>query len=139
MVRISNFELLKILKENSRISYVKLAEIFGVSETAIRKRIRKLEEQGLISKYTIELDPRKNGFEMAIIGIDTTPEKYLKIIEYLKGLKEIVSLYTSAGDHMVMAECWFKSTTELKKFVDHLEQTDGITKVCPAIVLQKIK
>ncbi|MGQ4832712.1 MAG: Lrp/AsnC family transcriptional regulator [Candidatus Asgardarchaeia archaeon] len=139
MVRISNFKLLKILKDNSRISYVKLAEIFGVSETAIRKRIRKLEQQGLINKYTIDLDPKKNGFEMALIGIDTAPEKYLKIIEYLKDLDEVVSLYTTAGDHMIMAECWFESTVDLKKFIDQLEQTEGITKVCPAIVLQKIK
>ena len=56
MVRISNLELLRILKENSRIPFVKIAKIFGVSETAVRKRIRKLEKEGIIKKYTIEVN-----------------------------------------------------------------------------------
>jgi Lrp/AsnC family transcriptional regulator for asnA, asnC and gidA len=140
MVRISNLDILNILKENARISFSEIAKKFEVSDTAIRKRIRKLEKNGVIKKYTIEINPKKIGFEIdAFIGIDTKPEQYIQIIEKLKKMKEVINLYSSSGDHMILAECWFKNSSELTKFVERLNTIIGITKICPAIVLEKIK
>ncbi len=84
MVRTSNFKLLQILRENARTPFVKIAELFGVSETAVRKRVKRLEEQGVIKKYTVEINPKKIGFEVALIGLDTKPEHYLATLERLK-------------------------------------------------------
>ncbi|MEM2954981.1 MAG: Lrp/AsnC family transcriptional regulator [Candidatus Nanoarchaeia archaeon] len=140
MVRISNLELIRKLKENARIRYVELAKHFGVSETAIRKRIKKLENDGVIKRYTIEVDPKKIGFSsVALIGLDTRPEKYIQTLEELKKMKEIVSLCSSSGDHMIMVECWCKDSKDLAFFVKRLEKIDGITKICPSIITEKIK
>jgi len=140
MVRISNLELLKKLRENSRVHYTQLARHFGVTETAIRKRIKKLEESGVIVKYTIDINPKKIGFEsVALIGIDTKPEKYIKTIEELKRMKEVFTLCSSSGDHMILAECWFKNSKELSDFIKKIGRMDGVLKVCPAIITEKIK
>ncbi len=140
MVRFSNFQLLKILRENSRTSLVKIAEKLGVTETAVRKRIKKLEKEGVIRRYTIEINPKKIGFEIvSLIGLDTKPENYLSVLEELKEMEEVVSLYSSSGDHMIMAECWFRNSEELSKFVKKLEGIEGVIRICPAIILEKIK
>ncbi len=140
MVRISNLELLKKLKENSRISYVSLARHFKVSETAIRKRIRKLEEGGVIIKYTVQVNPKKIGFDVdALIGVDTKPEKYIQTLESLMQMKEVMTLCSSSGDHMIMVECWFQNSKELTRFIKMLEKMDGVTKICPALITEKIK
>ncbi len=140
MVRISNLDVLKVLMKNSKTPFLEMARMLGVSETAIRKRIRKMEEDGVIRGYTIDVDPKKIGFEInALIGLDTEPEVYLQTIEKLKKMEEIKSLYSSSGDHMIMMEIWFKNTEELSKFVDFLNSMDGVKKVCPAIIMEKIK
>ena len=140
MVRISNLELIKLLRENSRITFVELAKRFNVSETAIRKRVKKLEELGIIRKYTVEVDPKKLGFKLNVLmGIDTRPEDYLQTLDKLKGMEKVISLYSSSGDHMILIECWFKNSEELMGFVKKLGKMSGITKVCPAIILEKIK
>ncbi|UCC91830.1 MAG: Lrp/AsnC family transcriptional regulator [Candidatus Aenigmatarchaeota archaeon] len=140
MVRISNLELTKLLWENSRISFVSLAKHFGVSETAVRKRIRKLEEEGVIRKYTVEVDPKKIGLNIdALIGIDTKPERYIQTIETLKGMKEVMTLCSSSGDHMILIECWFEDSKELAEFVRSLEKMEEITRICPAVIIEKIK
>ncbi len=140
MVRISNLELIKLLKENSRTSFVKLAEHFKVSETAIRKRVKKLEREGVIKKYTIEVDPRKIGFEInALIGIDTKPENYISTLEELKKMQEVISMYSASGDHMILVECWFKDSEELARFIKKLGEIKGVIRICPAIILEKIK
>lgn len=140
MVRISNLDLLELLMQNSRMSFVKLARILNVSETAIRKRMRKLEQEGVIRKYTVDVDPRKIGYEInALIGIDTKPEHYIQILDKLNSNKDVISLYSSSGDHMIMLNCWFKNSKELMKFTKDLGKKEGVTKICPAIILEKIK
>ncbi|MHA1606323.1 MAG: Lrp/AsnC family transcriptional regulator [Candidatus Freyarchaeota archaeon] len=139
MVRISNFKILQILRENARTPFVKIAELLGVSETAVRKRVRKLEEQGIIRKYTVEVDPKKIGFEIALIGVDAKPEHYLALLERLKEMDEVVSLYSSSGDHMILVEYWFSGSEELAAFVKKLESLEGVTRVCPSIILEKLK
>ena len=86
--------------------YVKIAKMFRVSEIAVRKRVKKLEEMGVIKKYTIEVDPEKVGFEIrALIGIDTKPELFISTLEKLKVMEEVISLYSASGDHMILVEC----------------------------------
>jgi Lrp/AsnC family transcriptional regulator for asnA, asnC and gidA len=132
--------MLNLLRENSRISFVNLAKHFGVSETAVRKRIRKLEEEGVIRKYTVEVDPKRIGLNIdALIGIDTKPERYIQTLEKLKEMEEIITLCSSSGDHMILIECWFENSKELVKFVKGLEAMEEITRICPAVIIEKIK
>ena len=140
MVRISNLELVKLLMENSRRSYVELARLLGVTEAAIRKRVRRLEEEGVIRGYTIDVDPKRLGYEIiCFLGLDIAPESYMRMLEILRGRDEVVKLYSTSGDHNILAECWFRSLDELNKFVKELESLPGLIRACPAIVLQRLK
>lgn len=140
MVRISNLELIKLLKDNSRLSFVEMAKHFKVSETAVRKRMKKLKQDGVIRKFTIDIDPKKIGLNTeALIGIDTEPEHYINVMEKLKANEDVISLSSSSGDHMIMVECWFENTMQLTGFVKELEAMEGVRKTCPAIITEKIK
>ncbi|MBN2330600.1 MAG: Lrp/AsnC family transcriptional regulator [Candidatus Aenigmarchaeota archaeon] len=140
MVRISNLELLLALRENSRTPFVGLAKRFGVSETAIRKRVRKLEQDGVIKKYTIEVDTRKIGYDIdALIGVDTRPEDYMDALEKMRKMKDVKCMCSSSGDHMILLECWFHGSAELTMFLKKLKGVDGVTKICPAIKTETIK
>lgn len=140
MVKIDDYKLLMLLRQNARISYSELARIFNVSDTAIRKRIKKLEEKGVIKRYTVEIDPKKIGFDIvALIGIDTKPEYFLSVLDKLKRSKKTMSLYSASGDHMILVECWFRNSSELTSFVDWIKGLEGVTRICPAIILEKIK
>ncbi len=140
MVRISNHDLIKLLIENSRTSYVEIAKKLGVSEAAVRKRIKRLEDLGVIRRYTIDVDPKRLGYEvLAIIGLDVEPEHLLKIMEELRSREEAVKLYLTSGDHMLMIECWFKNSREFSSFIKGLESREGVRRVCPAIILERLK
>ncbi|MBW2988672.1 transcriptional regulator [Candidatus Woesearchaeota archaeon] len=140
MVHISNLELIEILRKNARISYVDIAKRFGVSETAVRKRIRNLEERGIIKGYTAEIDPRQLGYKIrAMIGVDTKPESYVSVLEKLMGMEDLKSLYASSGDHMLLFEVWLEDSSELNRFVKDIESIPGVTKVCPALLVERIK
>ncbi len=140
MVRNSNMKILAMLMKNSRIPFVKIAKALGISETAVRKRVSKMEREGIIKRYTIEVDAKKIGFEVvALIGIDTKPESYMDVLDKMKKMQYVRSLHASSGDHMLIAECWFENSAKLRNFVKKLKRLRGVTRVCPAILLEKIK
>ena len=140
MVRISDKEILRMLIEDGRRSFVDMGKALGVGESTVRKRVRSLEKKGIIRGYHADVDPKALGYSIdTLIGVDTTPERYLHIIEWLKKKDEVLCLWTSTGDHMIMFRGWFKDRDDLYKFISTLESMDGVTKVCPAILMEKIK
>ncbi len=133
-------QLLNILLEDSSKKWTDIAEVLNVSDTAVRKRVSKLKKDGVIKKFTIELDPRKLGFELSsFIGFDVDAESYLPTVEELKTWSEVRSIFQTSLDHDFLMECWFKDNDHLTAFLKKLENLSGITKICPATVIQKIK
>ena len=126
--------------KDGRAKFVNLAGKLGVTETAIRKRVRKMEEEGIIVGYSVEIDPKKLGYgKRVIIGVDTTPQNYISVIQTLKNNKDVLRLFESSGDHMILMDCWFKTSDQLHEFLENLKKLEGITDICPAIINEIIK
>lgn len=142
MVRLAftDDELLTALQYDANISYVDLSKKFNVSDVAVRKRVIKLKKDGIIKRYTIEIDQRKLGYELtAFIGFDVDAESYTSIINELKDWKQVQSIFQTSLDHDFLMECWFRDNDDLTAFIYKLENLHGVTKVCPATVIQRIK
>ncbi len=139
MAKINIKDLIKELVKDSSIKNTELAKKFNVSEAAIRKRIRELEKRGMIANYTVNINPRLCNLVFAIIGFDVKPEYYSKVMRELKRNKEILMLYSSTGDHMFMAFCLFDTIKDLDNFINQLKRIKGITRICPAILIEPVK
>ena len=143
MVKIdeTDLEILKILQKDGRIPFTDIAQKLKLSESAVRKRVQALQKEGVIKKFTIEINPSKIGFNIvAIVGFDVDPPKLLKIAQELCEIKEVRSVATSTGDHMIMTEIWTKNGMELAKLIsEKIGKIEGVRKVCPAIILEKLK
>lgn len=132
--------IIKMLMRNGRIPLTTIAEELGVSETAVRKRIKKLEHDGIIRSYTITVNPFFLGYdEIALVGVDTTPEKLLDVIKQLKRIREVRYIALSTGDHMIMFEVWCKTQKELEEMLNGVKRMRGVTRVCPAIILKEVE
>ncbi|MFW6040292.1 MAG: winged helix-turn-helix transcriptional regulator [Thermoplasmatota archaeon] len=132
-------EILKILKDNSRIPFTKIAEKIDMSEATVRNRIAKLEEEGIIERYTIDIDPYKMGYNtVTLLGLDVEPEYFLKTMELLKEIEEIRWVAQSTGDHMIMAEIWTKNGRALSELMSNkIGKIEGVKRLCPSILLNK--
>lgn len=133
--------IIDILARDSRTPFTEIAKVLGISETAVRKRIKSLEERGIIKKYTVEIEPSKLGYGLvSITGVDTLPEKIFEVAEELKKYEFVKSLYLTSGDHMIMAEVWAKDGEDLADIISNkIGKIDGVIKVCPAIILERLK
>ncbi len=138
--KISDFDIIEILLKNSRRSFVDIAKELNVTETAIRKRVRRMENQGIIERYSIDINPKKLGYGMRVLlGLDTTAQTYISTIQKLKKMDESLRIYSSSGDHDLLIEIWMKDDEELNKFIKKIENIRGIKEICPAIIKEIIK
>ena len=62
-----DWQLLELLQENARTSFIDLARKVGLSAPAATERVRRLEEAGVIRGYRADVDPEKLGFPIAAI------------------------------------------------------------------------
>lgn len=138
--KISDFDIIEILLKNSRRSFVDIAKELNVTETAVRKRVRRMENQGIIERYSIDINPKKLGYGMRVLlGLDTTAQTYISTIQKLKKMDESLRIYSSSGDHDLLIEIWMKDDEELNKFIKKIENIRGIKEICPAIIKEIIK
>ncbi|GAI11808.1 unnamed protein product [marine sediment metagenome] len=112
-----------------------------MSESAVRKRVRRLERAGVIERYTVVVDPEKLGYNaMAIIGLDVVPEKRQEVVGKLTKLGEVRMLATVAGEHMITGEVWAHDNKELADTVIRkIGGIVGVTKVRTSVILERIK
>jgi Lrp/AsnC family transcriptional regulator for asnA, asnC and gidA len=127
--------------EDARISYTNMAKELDITEAAVRKRVKNLESRGVIKRYTIDVDSTKLGYNIvSLTGIDTEPEKFLDVAKKLKEEEFTRNVFITTGDHMIMAEIWAKDGDELTRIIsEKIGRLQGVKKICPAIILEKIK
>ena len=133
--------IIEILEKNARTPFTQIAKEVGLSEGAVRKRVEALERKGVIRKYVAVVDPKKLGYNnVTILGLDVDPTKLLDIANEIAKIKEVRTVCLSTGDHMIMAEIWAKDGKELSEILaKKIGKIDGIKRLCPAILLEKIK
>jgi len=133
--------IIEMLTKDARTPFTEIAKVLGISETAVRKRVKALEEAGVIKQYTIVIDPSKLGYNLvSLTGIDTMPEKIFDVAAKLKEFDFVRNVYLTSGDHMIMTEVWAKDGEDLSDIISNkIGKIEGVTKVCPAIILEKLK
>ncbi|KUO39514.1 MAG: transcriptional regulator [Candidatus Hadarchaeum yellowstonense] len=141
MVDAVDLKIIRMLEEDGSLPFTKIARKLGLDESTVRKRVLSLKKSGVIRKFSIVVEPAKIGFNaVALVGVDVAPDKLLEIAERLAQMPETRYVVTSTGDHMIMTEIWARNSKELSQILsEKIGAIEGVKKICPAIVLEKIK
>jgi Lrp/AsnC family leucine-responsive transcriptional regulator len=96
-----DLRILEVLQEDGRISNQALAERIGLSQSPCLRRVRALEESGVISDYRALLDARKLGLSLlALIHISMdrhTPERFANFEATVSALPEVLECLLITG------------------------------------------
>ena len=98
----TDHKLLRTLQTDSNRSIAELADIVGMSRSAVHRRVRALEAEGAISGYTAKLDPRALGLRMQVFVEITlasqSQEAMERFEEAARRFDEILSCHLLSGD-----------------------------------------
>jgi Lrp/AsnC family transcriptional regulator for asnA, asnC and gidA len=134
-------QILSVLEKDAQASYAEIARQAGVSKPTVRKYISKLEEEGVIVGYSADVDPKKlSGQSIALVGIDVESERYVEVTRVLQEISAIESLYTSSGDHTLMAEVRAPDGDTLGEIInEEITALDGVSAAHPSFLQERLK
>lgn len=117
----TNEKILEILEENGRISFTELAKRIDVSEGTVRNRITKMQESGLIEKFTVETSTEQ---PKAVVMVELKTGKDIEKV--LSAFPEKISILEVAGDYDLVLQVERKSNQEINTLLDQLRSISGV-------------
>ncbi|BDC35884.1 MAG: Lrp/AsnC family transcriptional regulator [Candidatus Methanoliparum thermophilum] len=136
-------KILKVLQEDARLSYTKIAKRVGTSTATVSDRVRRLEKSGMIKGYSVILNSSKIGITTLIAIICVKPLFSAREIgKKIAELRETCYVYNITGDFDLIASFKCFSLTEreeCKSIIDKINKIDGIERINTYIVLDTIK
>jgi DNA-binding Lrp family transcriptional regulator len=135
--------ILNMLSENSRAKLTQIARHIQLSVDATKKRIQKLEQWGIIIRYTIEPNPGIIGMGFAVhvyIKLkDIDKEKYNHLIDEMKKNPRVIDLMAMLGDYDLYIVFLSKDAKEFEKMkLDFRERFGGIVGDWKEVIVSKI-
>lgn len=138
---IIDLKILNILKENARTKASAIAEEIDLSISAVTERIKKLEQSGIIDKYTLIVNQKKIGNDIAAVmevGIDH-PRHIESFIQFVEKNPNIISCYCVAGDFDFVLKILIDSSEGLEALYRMVRGFEGVKATKTYIILKNIK
>lgn len=134
-------EILAVLEEDAQASYAEIAQRAGVSKPTVRKYIDQLESDGVIVGYSADVNPKKlSERSIAMVGIDVESERYVDATRELSELDAVEALYSSSGDHMLMAEVRAPDGGAVGEIIsEEILTIEGVTAAHPSFLQERLK
>lgn len=141
---VTDFRILTLLQANGRISNLELAEKAFLSPSSCLRRVKLLEESGVISRYSAVLDPELLGLEVdAFVQVTMRRDVehwHENFTAALRSWPEVVGTYIVTGDANYLLRVRARNLKHYSSFVlERLYKAAGVQDIRSNMVLQVIK
>ena len=129
-------QIIALLKRNARMSVTQMAQELAVSRVTIDTHIKKMEQSGVITAYTVKLGTEEFRHKVSgwiLIGVTANEEE--RAIEQLVNMPEITRLHTTNGKWDLAAEIQVLSLENFDSTISRLRQVKGIMDTDTSLLL----
>lgn len=136
--------ILTELQASGRLSNQELAQRVHLSPSACLRRVKVLEESGVIDRYVALLNPRafgRDGTSYTIINLESTQPKRLEAFEQaVKDTPEILDCFYVAGTNDYLVRFMYRDAADLERFhAEVLPRLPGVVRSNSMLVLRTVK
>ena len=136
--------ILRLLQQNARLSNAELAQKVGLSVSPTWRRVRALEEAGVITGYQALVDPAAVGLPVNVfvhVSLEKQVEAALEAFEAaIRRHPEVMECYLMTGDADYLLRVVVPDLSEYERFVmDHLTRIRGIASIKSSFALRPVK
>jgi len=136
--------ILQILQRNGRLSNLELAQQVHLSPSACLRRVKQLEESGVIAQYVALLNPKavgRHGTSFTIINLESTNSQQLEAFEQaVRDATEILDCFYVAGSNDYLLRFAYHDAEDLERFhAEVLMRLPGVVRSNSMLVLRTVK
>jgi len=135
-------KILSALQEDGRLTYVQLAERAGLSESACLRRVRLLEEEGIIDRYVMLVNQAAIG-KPGNVFVQVTlegqqQEKLLQFEKEIGQVKEVMECYLMSGASDFLLRVIIRDNEDYMRIHNHLTSLPGVLRVHSSFALKTV-
>jgi len=136
--------ILDQLQRNGRVSNVELAKSVGLSPSPCLRRVRDLEDAGVIDRYAAILNQGSAGFSLSVfvqVTLERQVETALETFErVIAGRPEVMEAYLMTGDSDYLLRIVVPDVSDYEAFLkDHLTRIPGVASIKSSFALNRVK
>ena len=118
-----DLKIIELLQKNARFPLKHLAEEVFLSTPAVSSRIEKLQEAGIITGYTANINPIKLGYNIkAFINLEVSPKQKPDFYPFIKSCLNVLECNCVTGKYSMLIKVAYHTTEELDAFINEIQK-----------------
>jgi len=138
-----DLKILEALQTDARQTYTDIGKHLGVAHSTVYDRIKRMEQEGIIKKYTTVIDAEKVGLRnlTAIMTVYTDPKESERVAEKLSQAPEVLEVYASLSEELqIIAKVVEEDQESLHAFIaNSVAPLPGVLRIRTSILTRKFK
>lgn len=137
---IVDLKILELLKDNSRMSFNDISQNVGKTEATIRRRVKKLTDEGIIKKFTIDFNIDNKPRTRATVKVEPDFKEIKRILKELLEIEEITDIWRLSGDCGLFMKVEIPSIEQFNPLIEEkISQIKGLKIVETCFITDVIK
>ena len=128
-------KIIELLKDDSRAGYGEIGEKVGLSEGAVRKRIKTLTDQGVIRKFTVKIAIADGAQAITLLAINPA-QPTQEVSKKIQTIQNVEITYEVSGEYDIVAVISGMDMTDVNECIEKIRMVEGIVKTNTMIVLR---
>jgi DNA-binding Lrp family transcriptional regulator len=130
-------KIIKILKNDGRAGYVEIGNQVGLSEGAVRKRIKTLTDDGVIRRFTVKIGVAEGAEAITLLAINPAfPTQ--EVSKRIQEIPNVEIIYEVTGEYDIVAVIGGMNVVEVNECIEKIRRVEGIMKTNTMIVLRSL-
>jgi Lrp/AsnC family transcriptional regulator, regulator for asnA, asnC and gidA len=131
-------KILRILQEDSRRAFVDIANEIGLSESAVRRRVKNLVDKAIIKRFTIELGASDKTSAITLISVASSADTSA-VSTRLMELTGVKVVYEITGQYDIAAIISAPAIVDINRCIDDIRKIDGVSDTDTVIILKTMR
>ena len=130
-------KIINFLRNDSRESFVDIGKKLKLSESAVRRRVRNMVDNGTIKKFTVEVGDKNDTSAIVLISVDSTIDTS-KVSDKLTKLEGVKTVYEITGQYDITVIISAPNIAEINNSIDALRKISGVIDTNTVIILRTV-
>jgi Lrp/AsnC family transcriptional regulator, regulator for asnA, asnC and gidA len=131
-------KILRILQADARRAFVDIANEIGLSESAVRRRVKNLVDRAIIKRFTIELGASDKTSAITLISVASTADTSAVSTRMME-LNGVKVVYEITGQYDIAAIIAAPAIVDINRCIDDIRKIDGVSDTDTVIILKTMR
>ena len=131
-------KILRILQADARRAFVNIANEIGLSESAVRRRVKNLVDRAIIKRFTIELGASDKTSAITLISVASSADTSAVSTRMME-LNGVKVVYEITGQYDIAAIIAAPAIVDINRCIDDIRKIDGVSDTDTVIILKTMR